>query len=42
MLIVMFGSQERRLKDLNLDRPLDESEIVDPDIAIRPENIGDY
>jgi len=34
--------QERRLKDLNLDRPLDESEIVDPDIAIRPENIGDY
>jgi len=41
-LIVIFGSQERRLKDLNLDRPLDESEIVDPDIAIRPENIGEY
>lgn len=32
--------QQRRLRELNLDRPLDESEIVDPDIDIRPESIG--
>jgi hypothetical protein len=31
--------QERRLKDLKLDRPLDESEIVDPDIPIRPQAV---
>merc|ERR1712216_158406 len=31
--------QERRLRILNLDRPVDESEIVDPDIDIRRENI---
>lgn len=32
--------QQRRLRELNLDRPLDESEIIDPDIDIRPESIG--
>ena len=31
--------QERRLRLLNLDRPLDESEIIDPDVDIRRENI---
>jgi hypothetical protein len=29
-------AQERRLKELKLDRPIDESEIVDPNIPIRP------
>jgi [ribulose-bisphosphate carboxylase]-lysine N-methyltransferase len=32
--------QQRRLRELNLDRPLDESEIIDPDVDIRPESIG--
>lgn len=31
--------QERRLRSLNLDRPVDESEIVDPDVDIRRENV---
>eukprot|EP00288_Rhodomonas_lens_P014582 CAMPEP_0177706342 /NCGR_PEP_ID=MMETSP0484_2-20121128/9175_1 /TAXON_ID=354590 /ORGANISM="Rhodomonas lens, Strain RHODO" /LENGTH=497 /DNA_ID=CAMNT_0019217799 /DNA_START=8 /DNA_END=1501 /DNA_ORIENTATION=+ len=31
--------QERRLRSLNLDRPVDDSEIVDPDIDFRRENV---
>jgi len=33
--------QERRLQSLGLDRPIDESEIVDPDIEIRRQTFDD-